>query len=187
MPIFQFVMGSLDCGPWPTMGDRWFLCNSAQLHRMHMERHSLVRLRFWRPVVLQCTLWDFSLMYAFGDNCTFFLTSTLFGLRHAWKKSTLMLCLLCIALLLDIELLQIWLATLCMHSGACHTVDGEMCSAVHYQPKQPKTLPVLNQGGAGETEADLWYQAQQAADTLPNTQTGRRHPSFRTKHDKTQS
>src|SRR5260221_7889354 len=58
-------------------------------------------------------------------------------------------------------------------------VDGETCSAVHYQPKQPKTLPVLNQGGAGyETEADLWYQAQQAADTLPNTQTGRRHPNW---------
>src|SRR5260221_259841 len=30
-----------------------------------------------------------------------------------------------------------------------------MCSAVHYQPKQPKTLLVLNRGGAGETEADL--------------------------------
>ena len=128
MPIFQFVMGSLDCGPWPTMGDRWFLCNSAQLHRMHMERHSLVRLRFWRPVVLQCTLWDFSLMYAFGDNCTFFLTSTLFGLRHAWKKSTLMLCSLCIALLLDIELLQIRLATLRARSGACC-----MAMVTHYQ------------------------------------------------------
>ena len=35
-------------------------------------------------------------------------------------------------------------------------VDGEKCSAVHYQPKQPKTIPVLNRGGAGyETEADL--------------------------------
>src|SRR5258707_15326467 len=41
------------------------------------------------------------------------------------------------------------LKILCMDS-----VDREMCSAVHYQPKQPKTLPVLNRG-AGETEADL--------------------------------
>src|SRR5260221_7465792 len=32
-------------------------------------------------------------------------------------------------------------------------VDREMCSAMHYQPKQPKTLLVVNQGGAGyETE-----------------------------------
>ena len=68
-----------------------------------------------------------------------------------------------------------------------HVVDGETCSAMHYEPKQPKTLLVLNRGGAGETEADLWYLAQQAADTLPNTQTGRRHPNFRTKHDKTRS
>src|SRR5260370_33672022 len=60
-----------------------------------------------------------------------------------------------------------------------YIVDREMCSAMHYQPKQPKTLLVLNQGGARyETEADLWYQAQQAADTLPNTQTGRRHPNW---------
>src|SRR5258708_15720564 len=59
------------------------------------------------------------------------------------------------------------------------SVDGETCSAMHYQPKQPKTLPVLNRGGAGyETEADLWYQAQQAGDTLPNTQTGCRHPNW---------
>src|SRR5258708_489443 len=40
-------------------------------------------------------------------------------------------------------------------SDHVYSVDGEMCSAVHYQPKQPKTLPVLNRGGAGETEADL--------------------------------
>src|SRR5258705_7487450 len=125
MPIFQFVTGSLDCGPQPTMGDRWFLCNSARLHRMCTERRSLVRLMFWRPVVLQCTLWDFSLMYSFGDNCTFFLTSTL---RRAWNKSTLMLCSLCIALLLDIELLQIRLATLHVRSGACRAA-----MVTHYQ------------------------------------------------------
>ena|SRR5260370_1447898 len=29
-------------------------------------------------------------------------------------------------------------------------VDRETCSAMHYQPKQPKTLLVLNQGGARE-------------------------------------
>ena len=73
------------------------------------------------------------------------------------------------------------------HIPMHHVVDRETCSAVHYEPKQPKTLLVLNRGGAGETEADLWYLAQQAADTLPNTQTGRRHPNFRTKHDKTRS
>src|SRR5258708_36293864 len=105
MRIFQFVAGSLDCGPRPTMGGRWFSCDSARLHRMRTERRSLVRLRFWKPVVLQCALWDFSPVYSF-DDCTFFLTSTLFGL-WLWKKSTLMLCSLCIALLLDIELLQI--------------------------------------------------------------------------------
>src|SRR6266436_2020749 len=65
-----------------------------------------------------------------------------------------------------------------MQSALIDDVDGETCSAMHYQPKQPKTLLVLNQGGAGETEADLWYQAQQAADTLPNTQTGHRHPNW---------
>src|SRR5260221_4576512 len=64
-------------------------------------------------------------------------------------------------------------------TGGMSSVDGETCSAVHYQPKQSKTLPVQTQGGAGyETEADLWYQAQQAADTLSNTQTGRRHPNW---------
>src|SRR5260221_5570456 len=46
-------------------------------------------------------------------------------------------------------------------------VDGEECRTMHQQPKQSKTLPVQTQGGAGyETEADFWYQAQQAADTL---------------------
>src|SRR5258708_37109088 len=83
MPIFQFVTGSLDCGPRPTMGDRWFSCNSARLHRMHTERCSLVRLMFWRPVVLQCTLWDFSLMYSFGDNCTFL------DFHSLWTKARL--------------------------------------------------------------------------------------------------
>src|SRR6266478_4120227 len=71
-------------------------------------------------------------------------------------------------------------------------VDGETCSAVHYQPKQPKTLPVLNRGGAGyETEADLCIKLNrqlilfQTHRLVTGTQTGHRHPSFRTKHDKT--
>ncbi len=65
--------------------------------------------------------------------------------------------------------------------------DREKCRAALKQPKQPKTLLVLNQGGAGyETEADLMYQAQQAANTLSNKQTvGQRHPNFRTKLNKT--
>src|SRR5258708_32438069 len=68
----------------------------------------------------------------------------------------------------------------CLDTGQrlLHAVDRETCSAVHYQPKQPKTLLVLNRGGTGETEADLWYQAQQAADTLPNTHTAHRHPNW---------
>src|SRR5258705_8982945 len=44
--------------------------------------------------------------------------------------------------------------TLCtlsvQHRPLVSSVDGETCSAMHYQPKQPKTLPVLNRGGARE-------------------------------------
>ena len=60
---------------------------------------------------------------------------------------------------------------------------------MHQQPKQLKTLLVLNQGGARyETEADLMYQAQQAANTLSSKQiAGQRHPNFRTQLNKTQS
>src|SRR5258707_1129555 len=71
-------------------------------------------------------------------------------------------------------------------------VDGEKCRTVHYQPKQPKTLLVLNQGGAGyETEADLCIKLNrqlipfQTHRLVTGTQTGHRHPSFRTKHNKT--
>src|SRR5260370_15180334 len=71
-----------------------------------------------------------------------------------------------------------WCSVACGSRKLPAGVDRETCSAMHYQPKQPKTLLVLNRGGAGETEADLWYQAQQAADTLPNTQIGRRHPNW---------
>ncbi len=68
-------------------------------------------------------------------------------------------------------------------------VDRKKLRAMLNQPKQSKTLPVLNQGRAGyETEADLMYQAQQAADTLSTKQTASQmHPNFRTKLDKTQS
>src|SRR5258708_2116943 len=66
-------------------------------------------------------------------------------------------------------------------------VDGEKCRTVHYQPKQPKPLLVLNREGAGyETEADLCIKLnRQLIHTLSNMQTGCRHPNFRTKHDKT--
>ena len=79
-------------------------------------------------------------------------------------------------------------------------VDRETCSAMHYQPKQPKTLPVLNQGGAREnwgrslvsSSTGSWYSSKhtdwlQAPKLVTGTQTGHRHPSFRTKHDKTWS
>src|SRR5258708_31811699 len=64
-------------------------------------------------------------------------------------------------------------------------VDGEKCRTMHYQPKQPKTLPVLNRGGAGyETEADLCIKLNrqlipfQTHRLVAGTQTGHRHPNW---------
>src|SRR6266436_9682171 len=49
-----------------------------------------------------------------------------------------------------------WCSVACGSRKLPAGVDRETCSAVHYQPKQPKTLLVLNRGGVGyETEADL--------------------------------